>query len=323
MIQLFFGNRSFSLLLLPVIIAGYYWCNSVFQFHASSDQMNLGMWGVIARQNHWLFQLGAFAIILMNALLLNTIFNRNEFMERNSYLVPFFYVVFMSFFHSFYFLEGLSIAQSFVVLMLYQLFKLNQNEDGRRATFNVGLFYGVACTFFPVLMLGFPFVFWMVWVMRPFVLRESMLIAAGFIVPILYSGVYSLFVKTRLDKTEFSSSSTELHWLNTLVLIVGVTLLVMLSLRGIYAKISASSIRMKKLFRLLLLFVVMSVLIVLIDFFLFHKVEPIGILLALIVLLLPYGFGEKKQKVLPSVLFYLIFFYSLTKFFIPFESITF
>ncbi len=285
--------------------------------------MNLGMWGAVGQQSHWLFQFVALGLILVNALVLNIIFNRNEFMERNSYLAPFFYVVFMSFFHSFYFLEGLSIAQTFVVLMLLQLFKLNQNEDGRRATFNIGLFYGVACTFYPVLMLGFPFVFWMVWVMRPFILRESLLIAAGFIVPLLYSGTYSLFVKTRLDKTEFSSSSVELHWLNTVVLVAGVTLLVMLSLKGIYAKINVSSIRMKKLFRLLLLFMFMSVLIVLIDFFIFHKVEPIGILIALMVLFIPYGFGEKKQKTFPTVLFYLIFFYSITKFFIPFESITF
>ncbi len=281
------------------------------------------MWGVIGHQNHWTIQLGAFGLILINALLLNTIFNRNEFMERNSYLVPFFYIVFMSFFHSFYFLEGLSIAQTFVVFMLFQLFKLNQNEDGRRTTFNIGIFYGIACTFYPVLLLGFPFVFWMVWVMRPFILRESMLIAVGFIVPLLYSGVYSLFVKTKLDKTEFSSSASELHWLNTLVLVAGVALLVVLSLKGIYAKITVSSIRMKKLFRVLLLFVFMSVLIVLIDFFVFRKVEPIGILLALILLLLPYGFGEKKQKTLPSLLFYGIFFYSVAKFFIPFESITF
>lgn len=281
------------------------------------------MWGVVQQKNHWLIQLVALGLILANALVLNSIFNRNEFMERNSYLTPFFYVVIMSFFHSFYFLSGLSIAQACVVLMLLQLFKLNQNEDGRKAAFNIGLFYGLGCTFYPVLMLGFPFVFWMVWVMRPLVLRESLLVAAGFMVPLVYSGVYGLFVKTRLDKTEFSSSPDELHWLNTVVLVAGVTLLMLLSLKGIYAKINVSSIRMKKLFRLLLLFIVMTVLIILIEFFIFHKVEPIGLLLMLLVFFLPYGFGEKKQKVIPSIVFYVVFFYSVTKFFIPFETLTF
>lgn len=273
--------------------------------------------------NHWSFQITSIVLIFISSILLNVIFNRNEFMERNSHLTPLLYITLMSFFHFFYFLEGLSFAQLFIVLTVFQLFKLNQNEDGRRIVFNAGFFFSVACTFYPVLFIGLPFLFWMVWVMRPFILRESALLVTGFIVPLIYSGAYSIIFKTSLDRTEFSSSSPVFHWLNILVCCVGILLLILVSLKGLFAKINVSSIRMKKLFRLMLLFIILCLLIIFIDFFAFHKVEAGGLILICLVFIIPYGFGQKTQRAFPTFIYYLVFFYSVSKFFIPYEAITF
>lgn len=281
------------------------------------------MWGSINYPDHWFFQFAPLLLTFLSALLLNAVFNRNEFMERNSYLTPMLYITLMSFFHSFYYLEGLSIAQIFVVLTVFQLFKLNQNEDGRKIVFNAAFFFGIACTFYPVLFIGLPFLFWMVWVMRPFIFRESVLLVVGFIVPLLYSGTYSFVFKTTLDRTEFSSSSSELHWLNTLVICIGLLLLSLVSLKELFAKIAISSIRMKKIFRLLLLLILMCLIAILIDFFVFKKVEAGSLIVICLAFILPYGFGQKKQKAIPTILFYLILFYSVSKFFIPYEAITF
>lgn len=292
-------------------------------FYLHEESSNFGMWGVINYPDHWGFQAASLLLTFISALLLNIVFNRNEFMERNSYLIPMLYITLMSFFHSFYFLEGLSVAQVFIVLTIFQLFKLNQNEDGRRIVFNAALFFSIACTFYPVLFIGLPFLFWMVWVMRPFILRESALLVLGFIVPLIYSGAYSFVFKTRLDRTEFSSSSSEFHWLNTLVICIGLLLLTLVSLKGLFEKIAVSSIRMKKIFRLLLLMILMCLLAILIDFLGFHKVEAGGLIVICLVFILPYGFGQKTQKVVPTIFYYLILFYSVSKFFIPYETITF
>jgi len=292
-------------------------------FYLHEESSNFGMWGSIKYPDHWAFQASSLLLTFLSALVLNIIFNRNEFMERNSYLIPMLYITMMSFFHSFYFLEGLSLAQIFIVLTVFQLFKLNQNEDGRRTVFNAAFFFGIACTFYPILFLGLPFLFWMVWVMRPFILRESALLVLGFLVPLLYSGAYSFVFKTRLDRTEFSSSSSELHWLNTVVICVGLLLLTVVSLKGLFEKVAVSSIRMKKIFRLLLLLILMSLLAVLIDFLVFNKVEAGGLIVICLVFILPYGFGQKKQKAIPTFFYYLILFYSVSKFFIPYETITF
>lgn len=281
------------------------------------------MWGSVNYPNHWGFQVSPLLLTLASALLLNAAFNRNEFMERNSYLTPMLYITLMSFFHSFYYLEGLSIAQIFIVLTVFQLFRLSQNEDGRRTVFNAAFFFGIACTFYPVLFIGLPFLFWMVWVMRPFVMRESALLVMGFVVPLIYSGTYSFVYKTTLDRTEFSSSSSESHWLNTVVICAGLILLTLVSLKGLFAKIAVSSIRMKKIFRLLLLLIFMCLTAILIDFFLFNKVDAGSLIIICLVFILPYGFGQKTQKTVPTVFYYLILFYSVSKFFIPYEAITF
>ena len=242
-------------------------------FYLHEKTASFGMWGSVNYPNHWGFQASSLLLTFASALLLNAAFNRNEFMERNSYLTPMLYITLMSFFHSFYYLEGLSLAQIFLVLTVFQLFRLSQNEDGRRTVFNAAFFFGIACTFYPVLFIGLPFLFWMVWVMRPFVLRESALLVMGFLVPLLYSGTYSFVYKITLDRTEFSSSSSEAHWLNTVVICLGLILLTLVSLKGLFAKIAVSSIRMKKIFRLLLLLIFMCLLAILIDFFVFNKVE--------------------------------------------------
>lgn len=309
--------------MLPLLLAGYYFCNYYQHFHVSDGTSNFGMWGTFVLPSHWSFNTVAISLVLISALLLNAIFNRNEFMERNSYLTPLLFISLTSFFHYFYFLEGLSFAQLFIVLTVYQLFRLNQNEDGRRTVFNAGFFFGIACTFYPVLFIALPFLFWMIWIMRPFILRESSLLVAGFVIPLIYSGAYSYVFQTTLDKTHFSSTSSELNLLNFSVCFFGILVLLVVSLKGFFAKITVSSIRMKKLFRLMVLFVIMCLLVIFIDFFAFHKVEASGLMIVCLVFVLPYGFGQKTQKVFPTILFYLVFFYSVSKFFIPYEAITF
>lgn len=323
MVKLFFGNKSFSLLILPFLLAGYDLCNYYMGFYVSDAASNFGMWGTVELPYHWSFQIGSLTLTLISALLLNAVFNRNEFMERNSHLTPLLYITLTSFFHFFYFLEGLSFAQVFIVLTAYQLFKLNQNEDGRRTVFNAGIFFGIACTFYPVLFIGLPFIFSMVWLMRPFIFRESALIVAGFLVPLIYSGACNIVFKTNLGRAGFSSSSASLNTINILVCSLGIILLIVLSLKGLFSKISVSSIRMKKLFRLMLLFIVMCLLVIFIDFFAFHKVEAGALIIIALVFILPYGFGQKTQKAFPTFIYYLVFFYSVSKFFIPYEAITF
>lgn len=323
MVKLFFGNRSFALLFLPVIIALFGGLNFIFHHHSPEDNVILGFWGKVGSQSFWPYQLGAFVLILINGILINNIFNRNDFMERNNYLASLLYVVIMSFFHSFYFISGASLAQTLLILMFVQMFKLNQNEDGRRAVFNASFLFGIAASLYPVLLLGTPFLFWMIWVVRPFVLRESLLAITGFILPLVYAGLYGFFFGVKVVRDEFSSSAGEWQYYDFVILSFFVSLLILTSISDVLNKIGASTIRLKKLFRILLLLIGFSVGIALIEFFVFDKLEGLGLLAFPLMFVLPYAFGVKTPRTFAVITYYLIFFFAVGKFFIPFDSLGF
>ncbi len=323
MVTLFFGNRSYALLFLPFIIGGFYACNYFTAYHIAPETLNIGFWGTIQTGGHWAFDLTALLMVLLNAILLNRLFNRNDFMERNSFLASLLYVVLMSFFPSFYHLDGIALAQPLVVLSVIQLFHLNQNEDGRRAVFNASFLFGAACTFFPVLLLGVPALFWMVWVIRPFVLRESLLVLAGFAVPLLYAAVYTNVFHFRMERENFSSSSTEVLLLNSAVVGGGLVLLGMMSVSAVVGKLRVSSIRLKKLFRILGLLIWLFLGIGALEYFVFGKLAAVSLLIIPVIFFLSYAFGEREPKGLPTFTFYLLFLFAVGKFFIPFDSLAF
>ena len=322
-VKLFFGNRSFAMLILPFILGGYYICNYFTGHHVEEAKAGFGFWGEFNIQFHWSAQVLAMGLIFVNAVLINLQFNRNDFMEKNNFITALLYVTLMSFQHSFYFLDGLGIAQTLLILMLFQLFKLRQNEDGRRAVFNTAFLYGLACSFFPVLLLGTPVIFWMIWVIRPFIFRESMLIILGFTVPLIYSGIYGAMFGVELESEKFSSSSANVHLFESLVLIGGGVLLFFASVNLLLNKLRVSSIRLKKVFRVLFLMSLLFVATVVLESFAFNKLDAIGLIIFPLCFYLPYAFGTKELRSFPSFIYYLIFFFSVGKFFIPFDSLAF
>ncbi len=322
-IRLFFGNRSYALLFLPIIIGGFYICNYLTGYHVAREEFSLGFWGSIVHADVWFLDFLAPALVFVNAILINTLFNRNEFMERNNYLSSMVYVCCMSFFSTFYFFDGLALTQTLLILVLQQLFKLRQNQDGRRHVFNAALMFGVACTLFPVLLISIPFLFWMVWVIRPFVLRESVLAITGFVVPMVYAGVYSYIFEIRLEREQFSSSTDEFLLLDIIVLVAGLGLLMLLCAKSIVNKLRGSSIRLKKLFRMIALLIGLSGGLIILEFLVFHKLVSIGLILFPLSFFLPYAFGEKELRGFPSFIFYLLLLFSVGKFFIPFDQLTF
>ena len=153
MIRLFLENRVGALLVLPFFVGFYVLLNSQFPYYQMSVQTNLGFWSDLFSGSFWLNSLLGGLFILINAISLNWIFNSHEFLDRNSYIVSLLYVVTMSFYHSFYSIDGLLLAQTFIILMLSQFFQLKQNVDGRRNVFNGFFCAGVAAIFHPMSLL--------------------------------------------------------------------------------------------------------------------------------------------------------------------------
>jgi hypothetical protein len=316
MIKLFLSNRALVQLILPFLIAGYFVLGFYFGSFENTNSINLGVLGSI-KTNFIISVTTNLVLIFINGYFLNLLFNRNGFYERNTYIPSLIYIVLMSYFESFYGLNGLVVAHTFFILAIFQLFKLNQNEDARRYVFNAAFFLGVATIVHPPLIIVIPFLYFMVWTVRPFVWRESILLAIGFAVPIVYGTVvYNLSGQALNLKLIKQPVITEIGTLNFYVSLFSIAACIGLSVIGITIKNKKISIRLKKLTRLLWFFAIIAGILGAYDLFFFGQIERFSFFLIPVSFFLPYAFTSKTWGGITEFLFYLVIIYSVIKFFI-------
>jgi len=316
MIRLFLENRIVVIFTLPFLIGLYIFLNSQFAYYQVVDQTNLGFWSAAFTEPIWLNMLLGGLFVLMNAVGLNWIFNSHEFLDRNSYIVSLLYVVTMSFYHSFYCVDGLLIAQTFIILMLSQFFRLKQNVDGRRNVFNGFLFAGIAATFHPFMVFTFPILIIMVLIIRPFIFREFFLALAGFLIPLVYALVFLWYFENELSFQILKNASNFQLQTDFVITLVFFGILLALGTFSLRTRMQKSSIRLKKQIQIIWLLVFVSLGFGLVDFSYFHQIERFSLLLIPLSILLTYSFLHKSYGIISSIVFYLTIIYSVVKFFI-------
>jgi hypothetical protein len=317
MVKLFLGNRTGVLFLIPCFMAGYFFLDQFTNYYPQNAETNIGMWGISIPLSDAFLEISGALLVVLNALAINMIYNANEFFERNSYMPSLLYVVMMSFYHAAYSIDGLLVAHSFVIAMIYQLFLLRQNEDGRKRVFNSAFLAGCATTFHPPLVLLAPLMIIMVRRIRPFVFREVLMVLFGMSIPLLYAGVYiwmsgSVIELKLIDKAaDYISKQTD--FLITAILF---TLLFLLSLVSIRSRMKTSSIRLKKLSSMLWWLVLLGAIFGVADFFMFGQIERFSFLMIPLSFFLPFSFSSPTFGGLAAFLFYITFGYSCLKFFL-------
>ena len=316
MIRLFLENRVGVLLTLPFFIGFYILLNSQFPYYQIVNETNLGFWSSAFSEPIWLNMLLGGLFILINAIGLNWIFNSHEFLERNSYIVSLLYVVTMSFYHSFYSVDGLLIAQTCVIIMLSQFFRLKQNVDGRRNVFNGFFFAGLATTFHPFMIFTFPFLLAMILIIRPFIFSDFCLALCAFLIPLLYALVFQWYFDNELSFQILKNSSNFQLQRDFLVTLIFFGILLVLGTFSLRTRMQKSSIRLKKQIQIIWILVFISLTFGVIDFIYFQQIERFSLLLIPLSILLTYSFLHKSYGIISSIVFYLTIIYSVVKFFI-------
>lgn len=316
MVKLFLSNRAIVIFLLPFIIGAYLALGFYNQQFIASETINLGFFGVFTLDPIFTTVL-SFVLVFSNAFIINHLFNKNEFYDRNTYLPSLLYVVFMSYYHSFYKMDGVLIAHTLLILCLRQLFMLKQNEDGRKIIFNAAFLGGLAAIVHPPFVVLLPFLFIMVWAIRPFVLRESLLLITGFGVPLIYGGFYLKWVDSSINLQLLKQATFYENQLINYYVTTGImAIMLLLGFIGIQSKMSKSSIRLKKIVRILWILLLLSILFGVGDFLIFHQIERFSFIVISLCFFLPYTFIHKTWAPIASGIFYLAFIYSFIKFFI-------
>ena len=317
MLKLFIGNRAGILFSLPIIILVYTLLNIQTNYYYQGTTINFGLWGEIKNTSGLLSIIFGGIFVLANALLINWIFNTNQFFEKNTYMPALLYVVLMSFYHSFYCIDGLLIAHTFLILFLAQMYKLVHNQDGRKVVFNGALLAGIALTFHPPMLVFVPLFALMILIIHPFVFREMLLFLTGLLIPLIYAVLFYIYSGHTLDFQLIKQAPNyEKKQLDFVVSASLFLLLFLFSLIGIAKKMQKSSIRLKKLVRILWLYVLISVILGAWDYYTYSQIERFSILMIPLSFFLTYSFTNKKNESISMFLFYLTLAYSFVNFFL-------
>jgi hypothetical protein len=222
----------------------------------------------------------------------------------------------MSFYYSFYRLDGILISHTFIILSLVQYFKLKQNADGKESIFNGAFFLGCAASFHPPLILFMPVYIFMYLVIRPFILREFVIFISGFITPLLFAITFLRWSGGQLSTNLIlSKENLQLHK-DFVIILIFILILLILSTLGIRNRILKGSNRLKKQIQIIWLLIAVAMCMGSIDFFFYQQIERFSLLIIPLAILLSYSFFNKRFGTISVILFYLTISYAVIKFFV-------
>lgn len=250
---------------------------------------------------------------LLGALIVNRIFNRHHFIDKDTYLPAFFYSIGLSSIPGNLAVSPNTIALIFILLALEQLMKISRTEDAKFFVFNAGLLFGLAivlqpgCT--PFLLLP-----WMtLLIIRPFKWREHVIPIIGGVVPLLYLLTYFLWKYTfddfilffswgqQPDYETFYSSSSEI--LTTAVICFALT--VLLAIFRLLSSASTSGLRFKRIIRFVMSVVLVTGVVISFDYFGGYQMGGILFLVIPLSLILPHFIASFKRNIYAGGFFYL------------------
>lgn len=321
MIRLFLDNRTWVLLLLPFIL-GVYVLASVLGVQQDVVSRTDGLFfhqNYLGTISSYLLQ--SF-LLLLNAVMLNVVFNSHEFLDKNTYIISLIYLVITPMFIPLNSFDGSLLSHFFIITSLSILFQLKQNSDGKIIVFNAGLMVSMAVIFMPYLVLVIPFVLMMIVTIRPLIWRELFLCLAGVCIPIIYYFAYLFFV----DQLGFNyllpnwSVHSYKRALNVYPVVGLFTIILLISLFSLGARLLKSSLRLKKQIQMLGLLFAFFILLGSVDFFFSGSLVYLSLAIIPLTYFLTYAFLSKRSGILASIFFYMTLLYSFVKFFISFTE---
>ena len=313
--KLFLGNKTYVLLLIPFFLVCYQMLNYYFEFVELVPNQHFGLWLENIELNAIIAVVLASLVVLLNSFGLNLLVNRNNFYERNTYLVALIYVVFMSLFDCSYFLNSTLLLHSTIIFMIHQLFELNKREDGRKNIFNAFLFFAIGVTLCPIYIFLLPMLIVSVTVIRQLSFKEFLMAFSGFSIPFMY-----YFSITYLNGSVWRPSLWSSHfeipqkdfWFVTISLIV----FLVLSLFSVVFKMRQAKIQTNKQIRSLIILILFFFLLSLYELISFQQIDHFSLLIIPMSVLLIFAFLSDTYGMAANVLFYMVMVYSVIKFFL-------
>lgn len=259
-------------------------------------------------------QLLGLLIIVISALILNDVINKNELFNRNTLLPALLYIIFMSAIKEHQVLSPIVISNLFWILAFKRLFNIYSQVPCKKEVFDatVLILFGGLFYFPSILMVA------LVWValiiLRPFVWREWVLPFFAFIIFGVYYIVALIWRNTfnnwldyfTFDSEQYSSINIAISWPYYVLLGVAV-ILVSFSGYTILRQYKASSLRFRKIIFFFLFIIILSITILsIVQYF---SNENVYLLVGAVPLslLITFYFNYAKKEWLSQLYFYTMF----------------
>lgn len=316
MIKYFANNNSFIVLLIPVFVVLHMMLDYYFPSFSMSTVGQENLWNLDFSSLDPIYsRILALVFICVNAVLINFVFNSLSFYDKFIYLPSVLYILMVFLFPiSHRFGEDL-VGHLFFILSFYQLLSIEQNEDARNNAFLSALFLGAAATFLPVYSAFFLVIWFGLYTIRPFVLREYILPIFGFIFPFLWVVLVNPFFLWEMFSFNSYLSHTNVGDFVIYLAYLVVVIMAVLANKKILERRIKSSIRYKRIisvtFVSLLFSAIISTLVLVSHETYFYFTTAVAIL----PFILPYAYLNVKRKWLPNTLFYLLIILNIVKFF--------
>jgi hypothetical protein len=140
------------------------------------------------REQRTLMIISSLLLIVLQALLLTAVINRQGVLRDASHLPALLYVVLMSCFPEQLSFNPLLFANFFIIIFLNSIFNFFRSDTAVFEVFDAGLFIGIASLFYWPCLFLFPLIWAGLYVLRPFDLREWLASFTGVMLPFLFFG---------------------------------------------------------------------------------------------------------------------------------------
>jgi len=207
----------------------------------------------------------AFALLYIQALLLNYLVNEYRLLPRHTYLPAMAYLLITSLLPEWNYFSAPLLANTFIIWAFIQLFKLYNTQRGREIIYNLGLITGIsAFIFFPSVLITICLLIGIM-TLRPFRLNELFLLLLGVLTPFYFYAVYLFLNDSLTVQNVFSDIHLQIPVIqNSIWLSVSVALLAIPFLIGGYfvqTNLHKMLIQSRKNWSILLLYLLLAIFI--------------------------------------------------------------
>lgn len=146
-----------------------------------------------AKASPHLYPLFAFALLYIQALMLNRFITSHRMMSRPTYFPGMAYLLITALIPEWNYFTAPLIVNTFLLIVLSALFRIYNQPSARGTIFNIGLALGISAFFYFPAIVYTGFILLALMVMRPFRLNEWVLCILGVMAPFYFYAAY-LFI---------------------------------------------------------------------------------------------------------------------------------